>query len=209
MMGRGMGRQEDQRLDEVGSGDRRRLSLLVAQQWLGRRLHPIAVGTEFSACPIGVVRCWRSRRENLNLNHVGSCSLFSTHCDFSMEQGPPKSPTPYLGDLWRGLRGLETEGGGPSLVGWLAQPCEPCSIRAWGRRFPTHPSSTPIQRHLITHLNSTTFDPSSPPHILHNAGRTGTWVHSGSPALPNLHSSLAFWTLSGISVPKQASRGAR
>lgn len=30
MMGRGMGRQEDQRLDGVGSGDRRRLSLLVA-----------------------------------------------------------------------------------------------------------------------------------------------------------------------------------
>lgn len=123
MMGRGMGRQEDQRLDEVGSGDRRRLSLLVAQQWLGRWLHPIAVGMEFSACPIGVVRCWRSRRENLNLNHVGSCSLFSTHCDFSMGQGPPKSPNPYLGDLWRGLRGLETEGGGPALVGWLAQPC--------------------------------------------------------------------------------------
>lgn len=134
---------------------------------------------------------------------------------FSDGQGLQKTlPTPSGLSGEGGVRGFETEGGRPALVGWCSPTCNPAP-GAWGRRF-----SQPAQLQFnvtSSHLNHYfQFDPSSLPTsftTLDAVWQSGSLARAcssrRSPALQNLHSSLDFCILSGISVPKQASRGAR
>lgn len=195
----GMGRQEDRRLDEVGSGDRRRLWLLAAIN--GSAGGCIQLPSGRSSQRIHLCRCWRSLRENLN--HVRwLMQPFLDTLRFFHGARPPKSPPyPYLVD--GGVCGALKRRVGDPL--WLAG--SPTLLNS-GQGAPFFPAgSTPIQRHLITHLNHIRPLFLSP----HPSQRWTHWHMRSrrSPALQNLHPPLDFGILSGISVPKQASRGAR